>query len=296
MILLLNHSDWKSWDSKHPTWRIQDMPPDAGLTFSNLELIEMYRWVAEAFGMTFDVGSSRPKCKVDDLSPTTTPEAKKSRESIRADVAKEGKAGEIMEGDLNMEDQVDEPQDHRVIVKIGKVKVKTGKKSSKDKVKKEKRKLKRKENENETGKGNERKEEVIVKLETDDAGEGEIEEDNGSSNDLDVEDVKDAERAQLKGKEKEKEKEKREEVKKEEKRMVKVEGKGKAKEIRVSVNCTTRRSARNSSKHTVTLQSEIIQHDNTATPTVIDGPSNIGEGNMMNGEYHSTIVTLTFNI
>ena len=147
--------------------------------------------------------------------------------------------------------------------------------------------MKRKEKEKETGKGNERKEEVIAKLETDDAGEGVIEEDNGSSNDLDVEDVKDAERAQLKGKEKEKEKEKREEVKKEEKRTVKVEGKGKAKEIRVSVNCTTKRSARNSSKHTVILQSEIIQHDNTATPTVIDGPSNIGEGNMMNGEYHS---------
>ena len=230
------------------------MPPDAGLTFSNLELIEMYRWVAEAFGMTFDVGSSQWKCKVDDLSLTTTPEVKKSCESICADVVNEGKAGEIVEGDLNMKGEVDELQDNQGIVKVVKVKVKTGKKSSKDKVKKEKQKLKRQGKEKETGKGNERKEEVIVELETDDAGEGVIKEDNGSCNDLDVEDVKDVERAQLKGKEKEKEKEKREEVKKEEKeekRMVKVEGKGKAKEIRVSVNCPTRRSARNSSKHTV---------------------------------------------
>ena len=210
------------------------MPPDAGLTFSNSELVEMYKWVAKSFGMTFDVGSSQPKPKVDDLSLTTTPEEKKSCESIHANVMKEGKAREIVEGNLNMEDEIDELQDNWGIVKVQKGKVKTGKKIAKDKVKKEKQKLKRQEKEKETEKEKGGKEEVIVKLETDDTGEGAIEEDNGSGNDLDVKDVKDVERAQVKGKEKGKKEDKGEEFKKEEKEEKgrgKVEGKGKAKEV-----------------------------------------------------------------
>ena len=59
--------------------------------------------------------------------------SKKSHESIHVDVTKEGKASEIVEGDLNMEEEIDELQDDQRIVKVRKGKGKMGKNFGKEK-------------------------------------------------------------------------------------------------------------------------------------------------------------------
>ena len=102
------NSDWMSWDAKRPSWYTQDMPPDGDLTNPASEIVEIYTWVGEEFGVLIDDGPSRPKHKVEDVPPTTPPKAKKSRESMWAGDGKSGKGKGKEREDLEEDPLIEE--------------------------------------------------------------------------------------------------------------------------------------------------------------------------------------------
>ena len=151
------NSDWTSWDVKRPSWHTQDMPPDGDLTNSASKIIEIYTWVGEKFSVLIDDGPSHPKCKVEDVPPTTPPKVKKSRELMQVDDRKSGKEkgkgkGKGKEREDLVEDSLIEEGIEEVdvdILKGRRGKGKKGRNGDRDEVKKEKHRVRKLERERE---------------------------------------------------------------------------------------------------------------------------------------------------
>ena len=77
------HSDWTTWDKNHPDWCIEDTLPNKGLELSDANILLIYRWVSEEFGMACRIEASHLKWKEEDKTPTSPLKAKKSCEYMR---------------------------------------------------------------------------------------------------------------------------------------------------------------------------------------------------------------------
>ena len=99
LVLQPMNSDWTTWDKSHPDWRIEDAPPHKGFKILDLNLLLIYRWVGEEFGIAFGSEASHSKQKVGD-KPPTSPKVKKSCESMRVQRGKGEKEAMASEEDM----------------------------------------------------------------------------------------------------------------------------------------------------------------------------------------------------
>ena len=218
LILQSTNSDWTTWDESHLDWCIEDTPPNKGFEISDSNLLSIYRWVGEEFGIAFGIEASRLKRKVEDKPPTSPPKAKKSHESMRVRRVKGEKEAMVSEenvesgdgnGDGNSGVDVEEEYDGQVGKVIERGKQRKGTKGEKGTKVKEIKKEKMLEKAKEKVKAKVKKEERSVKVGKEDIDlRGSVEEhDDGLDRGESIEEVEKGITEKGKGKGKGKERE-----------------------------------------------------------------------------------------
>ena len=110
MLIIYNNLDWASWDSEHPTWRVKcnELTTECLEIKISSTLLELYQWVAEDFGRTYEFNVGASKRKIDHIPPTSPPKLKRSRENMKPNSlqSRKGKEKEKL-GDLEGGNTID---------------------------------------------------------------------------------------------------------------------------------------------------------------------------------------------